>query len=384
MSRSTPLLIGLFAVLALVASGCEDPPALERAEVARVHRDTALQALDAGNHGLALAAAEQAVAYEASNPAHLDLVNRVKLDAVATSARQLTIQDTESLAYLADFMAERDPHNKHVYLTAEGHLKMLQGDERASEACFVEAEEAVAGYWPAVQGRSLLLVRRGDYDNAITLLEAAVQENAKRVSLLRLLGNTLVKAGRPDQGVEILERVVSLAPISESHLDLARALTASGHQQIAGAEFQRAVVKGPESVGAHFAFATWLVEAGQIDSAAEHFDAVTQLGHPHLGRFGKGLIQIERKEYKLALGSFQHVLQLRPQMSIVKYHAAVAHEKLGNPEPARALYEAYIAEAAALGEGDETLKSAREKLALLVQNHFSKPQRPSVPLTGVP
>jgi Tfp pilus assembly protein PilF len=104
---------------------------------------------------------------------------------------------------------------------------------------------------------------------------------------------------------------------------------------------------------------------GQYDAANAQYDGVIQLGQAHLGRFGMGLVQLERGQPQDALVSFQHALQINPNMVGVKYHAARAHEKLGNVEPARKLYETFMVEAGSLVRERESVEKARERLTEL-------------------
>jgi len=346
-----------------LVTGCQSPGA----HVAAEHRVEAERALADGNYARALAAAEQAVVYNPAAVEHHDLVNRVKLTAVASSTVPVRVQDGESLAYVAEAMSKRDAAQVHIYQTALGRLRLLLGEPEEARVAFDAAIEHQPDYWPASLGLATYLEQRGDLDGAVQKLRASYQANPELTHLEAQLGQLLVRAGKPAEASKILSAVVAREPSAAAHIALARAMVASGHQQMAGAEFEKAVVLEARSVGARVAFAEWLTSMGQYQAATQQYDSLNDLGKAPLGRLGKGIVLLEQGQPKEALISFQHALEGDPKLVGVKYHAARAHEKLGNTEPARQLYEAYVAEAGSQAREQPSVEKARARLAALAR-----------------
>ena len=116
MTRKKYALVVWAVGLATVMLGCQ--PKSPGATVAAEHHAKAEEALVAGHFPRALAAAEQAALYDPSAPEHRDLLNRVKLTAIAISTLSMRVEDAEALMYLAESMSARDAMHLHVYQTA--------------------------------------------------------------------------------------------------------------------------------------------------------------------------------------------------------------------------------------------------------------------------
>ncbi|MBT97479.1 MAG: hypothetical protein CL902_02490, partial [Dehalococcoidia bacterium] len=184
----------------VVAVGCQDPVAVARTTAAEEHRGHAERALAEGEYARALAAAEQAALYDPFTPQHQDLVNRVKLSAIAEATRPIRVEDGESLAYIAEAMAGRDAQHVHVYQTALGRLRFLLGQNELAKEALDAALAAKPSYWAASQAMAVYLEGQGDLTGAVEHIRASFSANTEHLGLQAQLGNLLVRSGQVAEG----------------------------------------------------------------------------------------------------------------------------------------------------------------------------------------
>lgn len=125
-----------------------------------------------------------------------------------------------------------------VWLEARGELRLAGGDPEAALEDFERSgrlrsesgfETPALSWMPWRSGAALALMRLGDRDAAVRLVEAEL-ELAEQTGITRAIGYSLRTLGlvKGDEGIELLGRAVETHEASPSKLELARSLTAYG------------------------------------------------------------------------------------------------------------------------------------------------------------
>ncbi len=105
-------------------------------------------------------------------------------------------------------------------------------------------------------------------DKALTLLEAAVAEDARHYEAACALGRLLISRGLPDRAVKPLTQAVELnGTHGEAREALGRALLALGRTEEARKQFEEWQLDNPNAAGAHKGFAMALFQSGRMKDA---------------------------------------------------------------------------------------------------------------------
>lgn len=126
----------------------------------------------------------------------------------------------------------------------------------------------------ALQLRVQLLVQRGQYDQAIAEVEAAVAEPALTGALWRAIGEGLAGAGQIDRALETLHRAIAAMPEdAEAYELLGRILEVSRDADSAIDAYRQAVALDPQRLHISERLGDLLSEAGDDDGAIAAYTA---------------------------------------------------------------------------------------------------------------
>ncbi|MFM2296206.1 MAG: O-GlcNAc transferase [Verrucomicrobiota bacterium] len=232
------------------------------------------------------------------------------------------------------------------------------GDARTAERYYRQALALRPGYTEAVNNLAALGLERGQLDDVVTSLGAALQKNPHRADLLVNYGTALGQLGRADEAQAIFQRALALNPDyvealnnlgslfagqkkfpaaveqfqhalrlqpddPTTLLNFAKALQGAGDLAAAEVQFKKLLAVAPEFVRAHRDYAQFLADTGRAPDAIAHYREVLRLqprdadAHYNLGCLHQAAQQLDA-----ALAEFTAALDCRPDY-------AEAHNNLG-------------------------------------------------------
>jgi protein O-mannosyl-transferase len=130
------------------------------------------------------------------------------------------------------------------------------------------------GCWMAHTNLGLVLVQKGQFDQAIAHYRAALEMQADSWDAEYNLGTALLGKGHIDEAIFHCERAVAMQPNDpDAQVSLGNALF--GNQQVDEAivHYQKAIAIRPDYFLARYALGRATLEKGELDAAIEHFRA---------------------------------------------------------------------------------------------------------------
>jgi predicted Zn-dependent protease len=136
---------------------------------------------------------------------------------------------------------------------------------------------------------ALALIRKGEREEALALMEAVARKSPMDPLVLADLGRVRYRAGRPEAAIGLLEVVAPETGDPEVFFDLGRAYAAVGRYEKAIQTLDRVMEMAPDLIGARYAAGeVW----GQMGKDG--------LAHYHLGRYHQGLRDFANAEFHYA------------------------------------------------------------------------------------
>lgn len=351
-------------LVVIALSGC-DPMARERAAAAQLHATNAEAALERSDFARALAAADLATVYDPLDPRRRDLLLRVRLTAVATAPHLVQADRPAELDYQAEVLAMRDAARAPVYLCARAQLALARGDLPRADGFLAEAAKVRPDAPAVLVGQAMVLTRQDKADAAIPLLEKTLAADASNHAALATLGGLLVDRKEHDRAIDLLSRAAKIQDTAAVEVALAAAYVAKQRIAEVGDALKKAVALDPRHGEAHRRLGDWAFATGQDDFAYRSFAQAAQLGAEPLASFGLAMVALRRGEFGAAARTFDAVIAAAPQLAPAVYHAALAHEHLGDAKNALTLYDRYVALAEKTPGEEARLKDAQARLGRL-------------------
>ena len=164
------------------------------------------------------------------------------------------------------------------------------------------------------------LASKGQNDEAIRVLQNAVQRDSKDADARLLLGSLLAEKGARTEALEQLSEAVRLRPQSaEAQNALGEAFNRFGDIKAARAPFEKAVALNPGFGPAQTNLGLILVQAGDLPGAAEHLDRAIQiLGHTSDAAYAHYLrakVYSGQNDAQKAVAQLQEAVALRPDFA---------------------------------------------------------------------
>ena len=158
--------------------------------------------------------------------------------------------------------------------------------------------------------------RDGQYSEAATWFEAALNRAPDNPMVLNYLGLTVRRLGRPDAAERYWKTLLAThGPYGAAHLNLGLLYAQQNHVEGAERHYQRALALNPNHARAHFNLGLLYLRTDQRALAASHLQRGAQLGsgslqakaHHHHGR---ALLALGRSEE--ARGAFHDAIAVQP------------------------------------------------------------------------
>lgn len=223
-------------------------------------------------------------------------------------------------------MATVPPHHVHdqLNLAIEHHRN---AELSVAEGLYREVLKAAPDNPVALHFLGLAAHQAGRSDEAVTLIQRAVEIKSDYDGAYGNLGNALVALGRHDEAIISYRRAMEINPNSpELHNALGLALKAQGNLEEAIASYDLALSAKPEFAAAHNNKGNALLKCEMLDDAIDSLKQALAI-NPDLvnAHYNLGLAYIEIGHFEKASARFKRVLEINP-----KY--ADAHFNLGNAE----------------------------------------------------
>ncbi len=268
-----------------------------------------------------------------------------------------------------------------------GNDLMKRGQLDEAEHSFRLALEADPGSLEAVAGLGRIAVQRGQYSEAVPLLERATKSSGQMASALQALGDAYAATGDVDRAAGAYRQAVALAPEDiESRLSLARSLTEIGEYSEAEdicSRSMRIARDDPTSLSrVHQALGDVYSRQGLSPAAMSAYYKAAEL-NPHDADITRGLANcaIRAGLYAEAAAAYTKLLQLAPLDLSAKKQLAWVNFKLERYPLAISHYEAirdslgtvdryYLAQAyAKSNKVDRAVEQFREVVRLDKENY---------------
>jgi putative PEP-CTERM system TPR-repeat lipoprotein len=240
-----------------------------------------------------------------------------------------------------------------VYILNHPPSLLLSGLAYFSEGNYAEADAVLTRYLkhdPAdTTTRKLLgsiLLRSGKPEQAIQMLEPAIRRRPDDPQLLALLGSAYLKLRETARATELLEQAAALAPdAKEIRTQLAMTRLAVGRREDAIDELESVLEVDPESAQAASTLGLIYLRQGEFEAALRWSERIRARDPEDVGAEtlrGAALAGLER--IPEARASFERVLALEPGNYSAAYNLAELDLAEGNVASAKARYEAIVHE----------------------------------------
>ncbi len=279
-----------------------------------------------------------------------------------------TVKRLASLGYAAanagrptEFGPELDPKNLIVYdrLLAGALSNFRDGndDEAIGLLRRIIDEQPMMGL--AYSHLAFFYSDLGRADEAIGVLELAVQNGASNESIRRKLALALVKVGRLDEAHRaLIEDTDSSDP--ETHAALGRVAARQGRHDDAMARFQRALQLDPSFPTASMDSGILMMEMGRFDEARPHLERALDQD-PFLAEAWNalGVIESSQNRPQAAVDAWRKAVEADPRLADALFNLGLMLGRMGDREGAIDALQRY----APLVQGE----SRREAEAMLRQ-----------------
>jgi len=273
--------------------------------------------------------------------------NRKTLESVANPLDQIETLKSRSVRVAEDLVQRLPQSAGAVAVLALAHSRFGGSDEamRCWEAC----RELDPRFGDAYHGMATILLKKGEYAQAVELSREALQLDPAMPGVHVLLAEALMNIGRIEEAVDVLDECVKIWPNSveaffwrgQAHLQLKQ------YKQ-AKESHERAIQLDPTCTYAYYGFATACARLGERERSKEY-----------LGKF-RELKAADQKAERDRLHAFDDLLAVSRGAAFVHTAAGEVYRRHGRHDEA----QERLLEAASL-DPDDTL--CREKLASLYQ-----------------
>ena len=187
----------------------------------------------------------------------------------------------------------------------------------------------------------VLLTQRGEYDDAVEHIQAALETDRDSALFQSSLAQAYYRGGKAAEAVEALERVVAEQPDSfQSFSDLGAALQESGELERAVEAYRRAINLNPALDIAHFNLGTALKQLGSTADAITCVEKAVVMDATQANyRATLAGYYLEADRLRAALESCQECLSLAPRNLTALAFMSIALDRLGERKSSRQLVD---------------------------------------------
>jgi len=189
--------------------------------------------------------------------------------------------------------------------------------------------------------QALLAQQQGRVRHAEALCASVLDADPRHYGAWHMRGLLALEGGRPDEGIEWLERSLALNPDQPAaHSNLGNAWLARGEPQKALSSFEQALRLKADYAGALFNRGNALRILGRLEESLQSYDETLRLNEAHVPALNnRGLALLELGRPADALSAFERAVQLDPAFSGAAHNLAAALLKLERPAEALAAYD---------------------------------------------
>ena len=183
--------------------------------------------------------------------------------------------------------------------------------------------------------------RRGDFERAASVGEAALAHDPNQADALHLMGSVALRRGDPLRAAALFDQAVAVRPDEANyHASLAEACSALGQVDRAIECCQAAYRLKPDRPGYHYNLGLLLMSRGDLDAAIVHFRGAIGLkpdfawAHNNLGN-----ALLLKGDKAAALDHLRRAVQLDPDSVQAQSNLGSALMNLGEPHQALGHYQ---------------------------------------------
>ena len=179
------------------------------------------------------------------------------------------------------------------------------------------SQESIAGSIEAA-------LRSQRYDQALTLIRAALEKSPSEARLLTLEGIALSRTGRPQEALRAYDRALAVSPKNLAALEGAAEIEYNAKSKRAIPLLNRILALEPDNSTSHAMLAVTAFQQHDCATAVRHFQQSSSLIDGQamaLGAYGSCLMQMQRAAD--AVPVFQQIANLNPKDSHARYNLAV-------------------------------------------------------------
>lgn len=219
---------------------------------------------------------------------------------------------------------------------AQGFQLQQAGRTQDAECLYRKVLGAQPDHPDALRLLGVLRLQGHEFDEAVTLLQRAIDAGGIGATIHSNLGSALHAAGRNREAVLAFRRAAYLEPMNAlTQNNLANALKAQGQIEESLAAFRCAVVLQPGIAELHANLGNALRDHGQVEAAVSAFQRALEL-KPRLAdvhvNLGSALQVLGRTDE--AIGSYRRALSIDPRLDTAHGNLAMTLLEKGEPRAA--------------------------------------------------
>ena len=236
--------------------------------------------------------------------------------------------------------------DRYTYIPSVGILIALIWGSHALVADHKQLVQAVAIIGGIAAVACLLVTRQQTrvWKDTESLCRHSIKVSDKNYLAHDLLGDTLFKSGKREQGLQEQLRALEIRPgYAEGHNNLAVNLKHEGRLTEAIEHFQRALQLRPRYPEAHFNLGVALEAVGQLnDAQTEYSRAITQKPAYADAHYNLGLLYAKLGRFDQAVSEFQTTLSINPNLADAHNNLGVTLDRMGRLNEAIRHYQLAI------------------------------------------
>lgn len=161
---------------------------------------------------------------------------------------------------------------------------------------------------------AVLLIQRGEKDQALTYIRKAVEIRPHSVDAIDFLGTTLLAEGRANEAIGRFREALRLAPDDiRANVNIGSALLQTGQPREAIKHLNKALRLDPDNVPAHYNLGSALAKMGQLQEAIKQYQAALQLQSDFpIAQCELGITLTKAGQPAEAIPHFEQALQSEP------------------------------------------------------------------------
>jgi tetratricopeptide (TPR) repeat protein len=234
---------------------------------------------------------------------------------------------------------------KPGYCVSLGIVMGRQGKVSAAASCYRQALRSDPANWKTLTKLGRALATLGDYQQALTALQLAMELSGEAESHYEL-ANQLHAAGRLDQATAHYRAAIQRRPdFPEAHFNLGVTLTMQNKAEEAMAAYSTAILLNPRYPEALNNHGILLHALGRLDEAAERYMQAIRSNSEYLDSYyNLGLARQSQDRFEEALKSYDEVLRRNGQHAEAHNNRGNVLLAMGDPYDALAAYADAIQE----------------------------------------